>query len=74
MLYQSLAGSVPYERDSDLEKLWAHVHQPPPALVDVRPELPRALSEVLTRAMAKDPADRPATAGRFAGEALTALA
>ena len=74
VLYQSLAGSVPYERDSDLEKLWAHIHQPPPALVDVRPELPPALSEVLTRAMAKDPAERPPTAGRFAREALTALA
>ncbi len=74
VLYQSLAGSVPYERDSDLENLWAHIHQPPPALVDVRPELPPAFSDVLTRAMAKDPAERPATAGRFAREALTALA
>ncbi len=74
VLYQSLAGSVPYERDSDLENLWAHIHQPPPALVDVRPELPPALGEVLTRAMAKDPAERPASAGRFAREALTALA
>ena len=73
VLYQSLAGSVPYERDSDLEKLWAHVHQPPPALSDVRPELPPALSDVLARGMAKDPAERPATAGRFAREALTAL-
>jgi DNA-binding NarL/FixJ family response regulator len=73
VLYQSLAGSVPYERDSDLEKLWAHVHQPPPALSDVRPELPPRLSEVLSRGMAKDPAQRPATAGRFARDALTAL-
>ena len=73
VLYQSLAGSVPYERDSDLEKLWAHVHQPPPALSDVRPELPPRLSEVLSRGMAKDPAERPATAGRFARDALTAL-
>jgi hypothetical protein len=32
------------------------------------------VSDVLTRAVAKDPADPPATAGRFAGQALTALA
>ncbi|HEX5729420.1 serine/threonine-protein kinase, partial [Microbacterium sp.] len=61
VLYQSLAGSVPYERDSDLEKLWAHVHQPPPALSDVRPELPPALSDVLARGMAKHPAELQAT-------------
>jgi len=40
----------------------------------VRPELPPALSDVLARGMAEDPAERPATAGRFAREALTALA
>ena len=73
VLYQSLAGAVPYERDSDLEKLWAHIHQPPPALQEVRPELPSELSAVLVRGMAKDPDDRPATAGRFARDALTAL-
>ena len=38
--------------------MWAHVHQPPPALLDVRPELPRELGDVLSRAMAKDPAHR----------------
>ena len=74
VLYQALTGSVPYERDSDLEKLWAHVHESPPALSAVRPELPRALSEVLSRAMAKDPDERPATAGRFARDATAALA
>ena len=74
VLYHSLSGGVPYERDSDLEKLWAHVHQPPPALADVRPELPPALGEVLAWAMAKDPDERPATAGRFARDALAALA
>ena len=74
VLYQALTGAVPYERDSELEKLWAHVHLPPPALLDVRPELPRGLSGVLARAMAKDPADRPPSAGQFARDALDALA
>jgi len=74
VLYQSLAGTVPYERDSDLEKLWAHIHQPPPALIDVRPELPSRLSAVVAKAMAKDPADRHDTAGRFGRDALASLA
>ena len=74
LLYQSLAGAVPYERASDLDKLWAHVHQPPPALHDVRPDLPRELSDVLIRGMAKDRADRPPSAGQLAYEAVAALA
>ena len=74
LLYQSLAGAVPYERASDLDKLWAHVHQPPPALHDVRPDLPRELSDVLIRGMAKDRANRPPSAGQLAYEAVAALA
>jgi DNA-binding NarL/FixJ family response regulator len=72
VLYQALTGAVPYDRDSDLEKLWAHVHDPPPVLHDVRPDLPRRLSDIVTRSMAKDPGDRPPTAGELGREALAA--
>ena len=41
VLFRALTGEVVFDRDSDLDKLWAHVHEPPPALLDVRPELPR---------------------------------
>ena len=73
VLFQALTGTLPYEQDSDLEKMWAHVHRPPPALLDVRPELPRELGDVLSRAMAKDPAHRQATAGQLGREALAAV-
>jgi serine/threonine-protein kinase len=73
VLYQCLAGAVPYEHDSDLEKVWSHVHQPPPNLLDARPDLPRDLAHVLEAAMAKDPGDRPETAGQFARAALLAV-
>jgi serine/threonine-protein kinase len=72
VLYQCLAGAVPYERDSDIDKIWAHVHQPPPDLRERRPDLPVELSEVLLRGMAKDPGARPATAGQFARAAVAA--
>ena len=29
VLFQMLTGSVVFDRDNDLEKLWAHVHDPP---------------------------------------------
>ena len=62
-----------FDRDSDLDKLWAHVHEPPPALLDVRPELAPALGVVVARALAKEPDERPQTAGEFAAEAQAAL-
>ena len=73
VLYQCLSGSVPYDRDSDLDKVWAHVHQAPPSLEDVRPDLPVELGRVLARAMAKDPGERPATTGLFVRAALAAV-
>ena len=32
MLYEMLTGAVVFDRDGDLEKLWAHVHDRPPRL------------------------------------------
>jgi DNA-binding NarL/FixJ family response regulator len=73
VLFRALTGEVVFDRDSDLDKLWAHVHEPPPALRDVRPELPHALGDALARALAKDPGERPQTAGELAREARGAL-
>ena len=58
--------------ESDLDKVWAHVHQPPPDLRELRPDLPAELSRVLLRGMAKDPGARPSTAGQFARAARAA--
>jgi CheY-like chemotaxis protein len=74
ILYRALAGSVVYEKDSDVEKLWAHIHEPPPALLGVRPELPPSLGEAVERALAKAPLDRQQTAGELARDALAAVA
>lgn len=74
ILYRALAGSVLYDKDSDVEKLWAHIHEPPPALLDVRPELPPSLADAVERALAKAPGDRQQTAGELAREARAAVA
>jgi serine/threonine protein kinase len=73
VLFRALAGVVPYERANDLDTMWAHVYEPPPYLLDARPDLPRALAPVLERALAKRPSDRPASAGALAREALAAF-
>jgi DNA-binding NarL/FixJ family response regulator len=73
LLFRALTGEVVFDRDSDLDKLWAHVHEPPPALLDVRPDLPAALGAAVAHALAKDPADRPPSAGALAREAADAV-
>jgi DNA-binding NarL/FixJ family response regulator len=73
VLFRTLAGVVPYQRESDVEKMWAHIHEPPPPLLDVRPELPQGLAHVVEKAMAKDPGARQQTAGQLGREAVAAL-
>jgi DNA-binding NarL/FixJ family response regulator len=73
VLFRALTGNVVYERTSQIDTLWAHVHEPPPALSEVAPELPRQLGDVLARALAKDPDDRQQSAGAFAHDACAAI-
>jgi Protein kinase domain len=59
VVYELLSGTVPFPRDSDVAKLYAHVHDPPPRL----PGIPAPLAAAISRAMSKRPADRFASAG-----------
>ncbi len=66
VLFQTLTGVVPFERESEVSKMWAHVSEPPPAPSRRRPGVPSALDPVVARAMAKDPEHRFASAGELA--------
>src|SRR4051812_39768365 len=74
MTVHLLTGEVPFTVDTEEGKLWAHLSEPPPLATARRPGLPLAVDAVLTRAMAKDPALRYATAGEFAADAAAAVA
>ena len=73
VLFECLAGSRPYERDSELSVVFAHLNEPPPRLSDFRPELPQAFDEVFATALAKSPDDRYATCGELVAAARAAL-
>jgi YVTN family beta-propeller protein len=73
VLFELLTGSVPFERESEVEGLFAHLEEPPPAVTDLRPELPLAVDAVLARALAKDPGQRYATCAEFVEDAREAL-
>ena len=55
---ECLTGKAPYERDSEVAVMYAHLQDPPPKPSQMRPELPVAVDQVIERAMAKDPAKR----------------
>ena len=66
VLYQALSGRVPYPRETDAAKMYAHMEPPPPSVTILVEEVPESLSCVVQRAMAKDPADRFQSAGELA--------
>jgi DNA-binding beta-propeller fold protein YncE len=73
VVYESLTGSPPFPRATDVALLWAHVHEEPRRPTELRPELPKALDVVLVRALAKDPARRYRTCGELIAACRTAL-
>jgi len=60
ILFQLLAGRLPYVADTPEGIMEAHVSEPIPSLAAVRPDLSiaRLVQPVINRAMAKKPADR----------------
>ncbi|MER6146243.1 protein kinase [Streptomyces sparsogenes] len=63
MLFQLLSGRLPFEDDSVPALLYKHVHVAPPALAEVGVDVPSAVQELVTRALAKTPGERYADAG-----------
>ncbi|MGI8461958.1 MAG: serine/threonine protein kinase [Solirubrobacterales bacterium] len=72
VLYESLTGQVPFLKDSEVATMYAHLNEPAPPMREHAPELSPELEEVVTRAMAKDPADRFPSAGDLAVAARAA--
>ena len=58
MTYQMVSGQLPFDGDSAVEILTKHVSEPPPPLEILRPGLPARVGSVISRAMAKNPAQR----------------
>jgi len=69
MLFQALAGRVPFDRPTDISKIFAHVNDPIPSIRDQVAGVPALLDEIIVKSMAKRPEDR----FRSAGELTAAL-
>jgi eukaryotic-like serine/threonine-protein kinase len=71
MLYEMLAGRLPFEGESAVSIALKHLSEPPMPISQIRPDVHPALESVVMAALAKDPARRWQTAEDF-GEALAA--
>ena len=68
MAYEMLAGHSPFAGRSAQATIAAHVIETPPPIASLRPATPPRLADLVTRCIAKKPADRPQTAGEIASE------
>lgn len=65
VLYEMLTGVVPYRADNPVAVCMKHVTEPlrPPRKLD--PTIPAAVDALVAKMLAKDPADRPASASEL---------
>lgn len=65
-LYESLSGVNPFRAPTPAETIERLLRHTPAPLHEVRPEIPRDLSDFLVRALSRNPGERPGSAALFA--------
>ena len=58
MAYEMIAGRQPFSADSAMAIMYAHFHETPPPLREVRPDCPPELATAVERMLAKSPEQR----------------
>jgi serine/threonine-protein kinase len=64
-LYGLIAGRPPLNGSTTYELMMAHLNRTPTPLAELRPDIPARLSDIIARALEKEPAKRFATAAEF---------
>ncbi|MGB3712961.1 MAG: protein kinase [Candidatus Promineifilaceae bacterium] len=73
VLFQMIAGGLPFEADDPASMLGMHLHAQVPSALERNPQLPYEIDAVLARALAKEPKDRFPTAVALAIATRVAL-
>jgi WD40 repeat protein/tRNA A-37 threonylcarbamoyl transferase component Bud32 len=71
-LYFLLTGKAPFQGKTETQKLLAHQCEEPAPIAQFRPEIPRAVTAIVKKMMAKEPSRRYATM-RDVADALTKM-
>jgi len=69
VLYHCLTGRMPFERDTDVAVIYAHLSEPPPKPSRTRPDLADGFDDVIARALDKNPERRFQTCAELMGAA-----
>lgn len=68
ILYQMLAGEVPFKGETPMDVMLKHAEEAPAPLKTFRKDIPSSLETAVQKALAKDPDDRHQTAKEFVAE------
>jgi hypothetical protein len=74
VLYECLAGRLPFDRETEAAVLFGHMLEAPPEITQVRPDLSPALGDALATAMAKVKEERFPSCAEFVAAARAPLA
>ncbi|HUI40445.1 MAG TPA: protein kinase [Terriglobia bacterium] len=64
-LYELVTGRRPFQADSNYSLMAAHLQEAPKPPIELQPDLPAALNQIILMAMAKDPGQRFQSAEAF---------
>ncbi|HEX3050809.1 MAG TPA: serine/threonine-protein kinase [Aggregatilineaceae bacterium] len=73
LAYQLIAGREPFDAPTPSSLMYQHVHETPKPIHLVRADVPEMVSQVLDRAMAKEPEERFSSVGSFAKAFIAAV-
>src|SRR2546421_5281052 len=74
IVYEMLAGRVPFTGESPTVIMMKQVQDSPPSILEARPELAPGVAQVISKALAKQPADRFQSAGELSAALTDAAA
>jgi len=73
ILYEMCTGALPFHGETPSDILMQHIHGTPTSPTLINPHIPPALTAVIMRSLARNPAARPATATALVTTAAKAL-
>ena len=73
LLVHALTGEQPFAHHDPVMITYAHLSHEPPKPSERRPDLPKGLDAIVAQGMAKDPAERPESAGALIAAAAMVL-
>jgi hypothetical protein len=66
--YEMLGGQVPFQAETTIGLLFAHVHETPPPITELRPDCPPQVAATVMRMLEKEPEERWPNIETSAGE------